>query len=242
MATWSSAPSTLLAAACASCVATHTAPESRPLPLAGEPMYKKPRDLPAAAPDASDAAKKLERALVETDAGAILLRALRAAGGWDAWLALGDLDVSSPAGAPPARVVVSPSGAVHVEPPPAAAAAFVALLPFTLGDPAVRLEYLGVEVDHATAEYAEKVRCWRPGAPPGEWHIVSFDRSTWAVRHIVSHETGGKLMLRIVSDLVAVGGIRVPSRCERHELSSMFAHVDREKPQAIEAVSVVTAR
>jgi hypothetical protein len=252
MATWWRALRILAATLCVSCVATHPAPEPRRLPLAGEPMYKKPRDLPPAAPDASAATRTLERALVETDAGAILLRALREAGGWDAWLELGDVQVvtSVEAIAPepqsarrqPAAAIVSPGGAVSVQPEEAGAAVFLALLPFTLGDAAVRLEYLGIEVDHATGEYAEKVRCVRPGAPAGEWHVVAFDRSTWAVRRIVSHEPGGAMALRVASDPVEVGRVRLASRRAVYPLSSIFAHVDLEKPQAVETVSVARGK
>lgn len=211
---------------------------------------------------ASSASRALEHELFLSDAGRVAGRAIRAHGGWDAWLALAGVgyvleerpgDPAAPASpdspasrdprasaacaSRPVELKVDEAGSPAAARPEDAEEAFVASLPFSLAPSGVKREYAGVAMEHRTAEHFERVRCTRPGADPDEWLLLSFDRSSWTLKRMLRRGPGGELSLTLFSDPVDLGGVKVPSRRAVYALRSAYDHWDPDRPVRIETLA-----
>lgn len=114
---------------------------------------------------------------------------------------------------------------------------FFLTLPFSLQDPALLKEYLGVEEDLSEALLFEKVRFTWPTAG-GETRVVaSFDRTTGVLRRALLRGAEGKLTLVVFSDWIDVAGIQVSARREIFHLARSYSQWDRHEPSAVDVLS-----
>jgi hypothetical protein len=102
-------------------------------------------------------------------------------------------------------------------------------LPFILVDPALRKEYLGVELDERTGELLEKLRILRQGASADEWIVASFDRSTRLLKRALWKRKDG-LLLTLFSEWKEIAGIRVATRRDAWILKTLNDHFDLIRP------------
>jgi len=192
------------------------------------------------APSSRDPAERaVEEILFRNDGGRVVLKAIRAQGGWMRWAGLKGIHAAvRPAGpdAAAAPVQVSVSLAEPKAIPETVEGRLLAA-PFWMANPELRLEYLGVEVAPSGETY-DKVRVFleRPGSP---WWIASFNRRTAVLERIlepVAGKDGGPGSFRR-TDLDAyreVAGLWLPGLWRTYELRTAFARP--EKPLRAEAV------
>ncbi|HVR74364.1 MAG TPA: hypothetical protein VMT52_08530 [Planctomycetota bacterium] len=209
--------------------------------------------------------KDLEAQLFLTDAGKTLVRSMRAHGGWDAWVALegGSFDFeevrarsTSEGGVSPAAVDLEKrrghvefrldaAGALEKPRSDAARAPvesgddlIILSVPFTLVDPSLRREYLGVEIDTKTGETLEKIRFVRtPSVGEEFWFVVSFDRYTSIMKRVLARTAPSRLTLTFLGDLKNVGGVLLPWSRSVHDLSSLGGHIDSSRPDRTVTIS-----
>lgn len=212
----------------------------------------------AAGDELSAAAEELEAELFLTDAGKVIARAIRAHGGWDAWLALGgigyrreELLTDETGKLAPSHAASSRDFAFRVsaqgrlEPLEGGDGsggvdeAFHAALPFVLARLEGRREYLGVESDARTDELFEKIRCER-GTAGGGWFVAYFDYSTYLLKRI-TEERNGNLRLTVLSKWTEVGGVKTPTQRSHFRLRSRFQHRDMGRPDAIDVLTELAA-
>jgi hypothetical protein len=133
----------------------------------------------------------------------------------------------------------------HFEPLPESSASdaavadefFLLTLPFSLQDPALLKEYLGVEEDLSEALLFEKVRFTWPTVG-GETRLVAwFDRTAGVLRRVLLRRADGKLTLVIFSEWTGVAGVQIPTRREMFSLARTYSQWDRAKPANVDVLS-----
>jgi len=207
--------------------------------------------------DVSTETENLEAELSFGDVSKLILRSVRAHGGWDAWRHSGKLvitrvreAVAAPAGQdgsppPPAteriEIVVGPDGRVA---PPASPEAsretILVALPFLLTDPTWSKSYLGVESDAGSGAAFEKVRFRPPATWPSigdasRWVTAYFDAGTLVLRRVAAMD-GSRYVVLELSDGTELGGLQLATRRKIWFLRSRFDHWDPKKPDAVETV------
>ena len=117
----------------------------------------------------------------------------------------------------------------------------IVTLPFSLVSGDLGKERLGVELDPRSGELLEKLKVSRKGGAGTAWMVVYFDAETATVKRVLRTSVAGPSELAFLSEDREVGGIRISTRREVHELRRQNMHVDRQKPGRIETVTDVVA-
>jgi len=117
----------------------------------------------------------------------------------------------------------------------------IVTLPFSLVSGDLRKERLGVELDPRSGELLEKLKVSPKGGAGTEWMVVYFDAETAILKRVLRTSVAGPSELAFLSEDREVGGIRIPTRREVHELRRQNMHVDRQKPARIETLSGLAA-
>jgi hypothetical protein len=196
-----------------------------------------------AAAGGSQERREVEERLLLNEEGRLLVHAMRAHGGWDAWRGAARVSYTllNPPGAPSVEAVPAPAS-LPVEFPVDDALPvrgfleerFLFGIAFRLADPAFRKEYLGVELDAAAGEYFEKLKVTREGEESEEWLMVFFNRSTWLLDRVLARGAGGKFTLIAFSRWVDAGGLRVATERRVWALEGPYAHWQPGVPDRVE--------
>jgi len=216
----------------------------------------------AAVPRSSDPGERaVETRLFQSDAGRIVLKAIRTQGGWKAWkgtravratvrevapepAAQGGPGTSGAApGAAVRRIEIVPSAAWALTRPDRAASVVAA--PFWFAEPGWRLEYLGVEADSASGGNFYKVRVSQD-EPSSWWCIAYVNQRSWHVERLVYPDAPGAKpadpapgFLRIdLSSFEEKGGLRLPTRWKTYGLRDRYARARAENLKREEAVEI----
>jgi len=203
------------------------------------------------APRSSDPeVRRLEERLFSTDGGRVVLKALRAHGGWERWRAVeritavirspetGPMASAAPPPAPASRTVSLNVPAASVTPKSPREARLLAG-PFWFANADLRLEYLGVEVDAQTGEAYDKVRVYSE-EPGSNWCIAYFlRRNAMLGRLLEASPEGGTSFDRLdLTDVRETSGLQFPARWIRYSLMDRYAHADLDKPVRIEDLKI----
>ena len=200
--------------------------------LRWEEGKRDPREPPSSAEEAMDAS------LFWSGARVLISKAVRAHGGWNAWLALGRIAYARE-DAPGARfsASVSSEGKVLVETPGLSAdEPILASLPFCLADPALEKDDLGSEIDLKAGETFERVRFRAAKSMTDDWSVVYLDASSFIVKRILLRKPGVKPVLILFLEWKPVRGVLVPVRRALFTLSSALEHRDLTRPDAVETL------
>ena len=198
----------------------------------------------------SKAGRAFEAQLLLTRAGAVISRAIRAHGGWDAWFALGKVtylretigvDYSEKHAVkveePPVRFnfSIDPDGIPHIGSRPEVAEEYFRFsLPFCLVDPGWQREYYGVETDSKTGQLFERVRHSRDTPDGVEWFIVWFNYSGATVSRLLQKTPDGGLLLIQFSGRQDHAGVLIPSKRSYCGVTSVFQRCDFGRPDQID--------
>jgi hypothetical protein len=196
--------------------------------------------------------RQIEERLFGTDGGRVVLKALRAHGGWEKWRTVekiaavirspetGPMASAAPPPAPPSRALSLNAPAASLTPKSPRDTRLLAG-PFYFASPALRLEYLGVEVDAETGDAYDKLRVWAE-EPGSGWCIAYFVRRNALFARLLepSPEGGaGASFDRFdLSDVQEVGGLQFPTRWTRYSLPDRYAHADLKKPEQVELLKI----
>jgi hypothetical protein len=198
----------------------------------------------AAAPQRSPTAGEVEDRLYQSDAGRVVLKAMRAHGGYERFRSVSRLTAATRpaprAGTGESKQAAGrrfewtdPAGSLPAE---SERERRIATAPFWFSNPVLRLEYLGVEIDAPTGEVFDKLRVFetRPGS---SWLVAYFSRRTSLLsRLVLIRAQDGKPPAsprseRVdLSDFRAWSGLWLAARWTEFNLPDRFARADLEHP------------
>jgi hypothetical protein len=193
----------------------------------------------------------VEDRLYRTDGGRVVLKAIRAHGGWKRWTevkeiqaTLKSLEVKGPDG----QVPVAPAApqAVSLRPAdpfalPAGEEERVLTAPFWLASPLLSLEYMGVESIAATGETLDKVQVFqtRPGT---DWWIAYFSRHTGILQRVLkpafTREDPVRFKRIDFREPREVEGLWFSTLWSTYILDNRFARPDLRRPDLLREVAV----
>ncbi len=216
----------------------------------------------AEVPRSSDPDERaVETRLFQSDAGRVVLKAIRTQGGWKTWKETRAVRATV-RGAAPEPLAGAGSGSASAAPPPAAKrievrpasavstagldhSAAILTAPFWIADARWRLEYLGVEADSAAGVSFYKVRVSQE-EPSSWWCIAYVSQRSWHLERLVCPDVPGANaagpspgFLRVdFSGFEEKGGLRLPTYWKTYALRDRYARARAENLRRVETVDV----
>ncbi len=199
--------------------------------------------------------RKLEERLFKTDGGRIVLKGIRAHGGWQQWLQVKKIDsvleeihpqAEDPGSPPPDTGYPEPGHPDTERTDPellgASLPGGLVVGPFFFAKPSFRLEYLGVEIDSGTGETYDKVQVFQE-VPSTEWIIAYFNRYKGTLDRVLYPRVlqGGvqQGFTRVdLRDHRRVKGILFPTQWITFFLPDRYSRADLSLPERVEKLEI----